>query len=308
MANGAHARELPMTERDDDLSQLEAELTQEEAALGSELTRMMAAATELERKVKTVKAVLAEAAMSGEQDPSLAKRVNATKVPPLELDELFENARRARLDAIENRRRASEKIRERAAEWKQQMSALNAQIQNDEKSAQRLAVQIKKSRAVGDETPAVRAMPPALKRSAKAGTPPASPRAAAPTQPAVPAVELDATVLKKRQAQRVKMQAAIDLHSDNNFFSGFSANISEGGVFIATVDHVPMGTTVDLSFSLPTGEKVQAAGVVRWVREINDKDPDSFPGVGVQFTQLDPSAADAIHRFISQRDPMFYVD
>ena len=106
----------------------------------------------------------------------------------------------------------------------------------------------------------------------------------------------------------MQMQAAIDMTSDDNFFSGFSANISDGGLFIATFDYIPKGTQVDLSFSLPTGEKITAPGVVRWIREVNDKDPSSSPGLGVQFADLDEPAQHAIRAFIEQRDPMFYVD
>jgi Tfp pilus assembly protein PilZ len=63
-----------------------------------------------------------------------------------------------------------------------------------------------------------------------------------------------------------------------------------------------------MGFSLPTGERVECKGVVRWVREVNDQHPDVFPGIGVQFAELDPRAQQAIEQFIQQRDPMFYVE
>src|SRR5205823_5272349 len=93
-----------------------------------------------------------------------------------------------------------------------------------------------------------------------------------------------------RQAVRVPMQAQIDFGSDSNFYSGFSTNISDGGVFIATVYVLPLGTEVDLSFTLPNGDSVHTRGVVRWVREVNDRLPDAFPGIGVQFQDLPESA------------------
>ena len=112
----------------------------------------------------------------------------------------------------------------------------------------------------------------------------------------------------KRQNPRVKMQAAVDFHSHNNFFNGFSANISDGGLFIATVNLVPLGTEVDLAFSLPSGDRIEAHGVVRWVRDVNDTLPDAFPGIGVQFSGLNPEAQDAIHQFLAHRDPLFFSD
>lgn len=112
----------------------------------------------------------------------------------------------------------------------------------------------------------------------------------------------------RRERSRVKMQAAITLHSDNNFFNGFSTDISDGGVFIATTHQLPVGTEVDLDFSLPSGQKIVAHGVVRWTREVNDKTPDVMPGLGVQFTKLDAHAQQAIHAFIREREPMFFPD
>lgn len=111
-----------------------------------------------------------------------------------------------------------------------------------------------------------------------------------------------------RISPRVAMQASIDFGSDDNFYNGFSSNISDGGVFIATVNVKPLGTEVDLSFSLPTGAKIEAKGVVRWVREVNDKIPDSFPGMGVEFRGLAASAQQSINDFIAQREPLFYAE
>jgi uncharacterized protein (TIGR02266 family) len=104
------------------------------------------------------------------------------------------------------------------------------------------------------------------------------------------------------------MQVSVDLQSDNNFFNGFSSNLSDGGLFVATVNLLPIGTETDVTFSLPSGHKVIARGVVRWVREVNDNLPDSFPGLGIQFTNLDDGAQGAIASFLAEREPLFYTD
>ncbi|MGA9524700.1 MAG: PilZ domain-containing protein, partial [Myxococcaceae bacterium] len=78
--------------------------------------------------------------------------------------------------------------------------------------------------------------------------------------------------------------------------------------FIATVPTVEIGTEVDLGFSLADGEKLNVQGVVRWVREVNDLTPDIFPGVGIQFVNLDPATAGAIQQFVSSREPMFFPE
>jgi uncharacterized protein (TIGR02266 family) len=104
------------------------------------------------------------------------------------------------------------------------------------------------------------------------------------------------------------MQATIDMRSDSNFFTGFTTNVSEGGIFVATVQSVPRGTTVDLDFTLPGGRPMKVTGVVRWTREVNDKTPELMPGLGVQFAHLPPEVASAITDFVATREPMFFPD
>ena len=112
----------------------------------------------------------------------------------------------------------------------------------------------------------------------------------------------------RRESPRVALHTEIDLCSESNFYSGFATNLSEGGLFIATVSAPPRGTPVELSFTLPGGQKLKARGVVRWTREVNDALPEMFPGAGVQFEELPPEVAASISDFVMQRDPLFYVE
>jgi uncharacterized protein (TIGR02266 family) len=111
-----------------------------------------------------------------------------------------------------------------------------------------------------------------------------------------------------RSSSRVPMQTQVDLSSDSNVFTGFSTNLSEGGVFVATVNLLPVGTPVDLTFTLPGNTRITVKGEVRWTREIDDRVPDVFPGVGVRFVELGVDAAQALHRFVAAREPLFYPD
>ena len=110
----------------------------------------------------------------------------------------------------------------------------------------------------------------------------------------------------RRSLQRVAIEADIGFQSDNNFFTGFSEDISEGGLFISTYDFKAIGTDIDVNFTLPSGHTVIAKGVVRWVREVNPLTPDMLPGMGVQFIDLGADDKSAIETFLSQRAPMFY--
>jgi len=111
-----------------------------------------------------------------------------------------------------------------------------------------------------------------------------------------------------RSSSRIPMQTQVDMTSDSNVFTGFSTNLSEGGVFVATVNLLPVGTPVDLTFSLPGNTRIKVKGEVRWTREIDDRTPDVFPGVGVRFVELGVDAAQALHRFVAAREPLFFPD
>ena len=111
-----------------------------------------------------------------------------------------------------------------------------------------------------------------------------------------------------RIAARVPLHTQVDFSSDSNVFTGFSTNLSEGGVFVATLDLLPVGTPVDLTFTLPGNKRVTVKGEVRWTREIDDRMPDVFPGVGVRFMDLTSDATAALHRFVAEREPLFYPE
>jgi uncharacterized protein (TIGR02266 family) len=110
------------------------------------------------------------------------------------------------------------------------------------------------------------------------------------------------------RASRVRMQAMVNRSSDSNFYTGFATDIGEGGLFVATVQTVPRGTSVDLDVTLPGGRPMKVSGVVHWTREVNDKTPELMPGLGVKFTHLPPEVASAITDFVATREPLFFPD
>jgi uncharacterized protein (TIGR02266 family) len=277
---------------DTELNRAESELLHEETSLHNELTRLLAIGDDLRKKIKTLKHAAAEAAAKGVGDEALTARLSSLSIPPMDTEAPFTESRAARQAAVISRRAATRAVRDRVAELKQALGDVTTQLQGEERQVKKLTSLAKRMKeAVGatDEGPVVE-LPPSPPPQA----PPVSPRRFNPPI--------------ERQAPRVKMQAVIDLQSDNNFFNGFSSNISDGGIFVATVNLLPIGTPVELSFSLPAGGRIEAKGQVRWVREINDQLPDAFPGLGIQFHQLAPAAVDAISAFVSSREPMFYVE
>jgi uncharacterized protein (TIGR02266 family) len=101
-----------------------------------------------------------------------------------------------------------------------------------------------------------------------------------------------------RKLERVSLDADVGWESDNNFFTGWTENISEGGIFIATWQLKPRGTRVQISFTLPGGRKITGEGEVAWTREMNPYDDTQLPGLGVRFLSLDG---------VARRAPIFMV-
>lgn len=108
---------------------------------------------------------------------------------------------------------------------------------------------------------------------------------------------------ERRSHQRYQVSIEVNARSPHNFFSGFCRDISEGGIFLATQEPQPVGSLIDLKFSLPSGHIVCTSGVVRWQRSC--RQGGELPGVGVEFLALSPEDLAAIHEFFKQRDPMF---
>ncbi|MBL8921755.1 MAG: TIGR02266 family protein [Myxococcaceae bacterium] len=297
-----------MTDQDVELSRQEAAQQQDEANLHAELARMVGTSAEYVRRLTQLKAALADAEAKGVRDPQVSAHVRALAVPTLDGEAPFAQARQLRGQALKARQQATAVVRQQLGQVRAALQQLSQTLATDEQVVQRLVQQAAKPRPAPAPLPAddvglgatlVSAAPPALKPRGGQPINPAATLAAGPaTTPAVP----------KRQSPRVRMQARVDLESDDNFFNGFSANISDGGVFIATVNMLPLGTSVDVGFTLPTGERIECRGVVRWVREVDDRNPQNSPGMGVQFVDLEPRAVQAIERFIEQREPMFYVE
>jgi len=111
---------------------------------------------------------------------------------------------------------------------------------------------------------------------------------------------------ENRVSPRVSLAVDIHLASHSHFFSGLSGDISEGGLFLSTYRSLPIGSVVDLEFSLPGSDRMlQARGKVRWVRDHSAFGPR---GVGIAFDELSPQDRKRIHEFCSVRPPLYYDD
>ncbi|HEX4351576.1 MAG TPA: PilZ domain-containing protein [Polyangiales bacterium] len=124
---------------------------------------------------------------------------------------------------------------------------------------------------------------------------PAKPRGTPSVRPAAP---------KIASGPREKVEANVGATTETNFFVGFSGEISEGGVFIATYATLSIGALAEVLVTLPGNYQFTVPGVVRFVRD--PMDMDSEPGIGIQFEALSPDHRELILRFIRKRPPVFY--
>lgn len=110
------------------------------------------------------------------------------------------------------------------------------------------------------------------------------------------------------RAVRVPYVIEVSVRSEHTFWTGFTQNLTDGGVFLATPREVAIGTIVEFELRLPdTGTPWTVRGEVRWTRAANAAGPGSPPGCGVRFIDLDPDLEARIVSFtLRTRDAMFY--
>jgi len=115
--------------------------------------------------------------------------------------------------------------------------------------------------------------------------------------------------LEERAEPRAAVYASVDLFSENNFWSGLTMNMSEGGLFVATHNIARVGTVLVLHLLLPfEKEPLRTLAQVRWTRAYSGQ-ADVPPGIGLQFVDTDPTTLAKIKRFVAtMREPLFYDD
>jgi uncharacterized protein (TIGR02266 family) len=120
----------------------------------------------------------------------------------------------------------------------------------------------------------------------------------------------EVTVVERRnrtneREPRFDVSLTVSVDSGSNFYVGFTENLSDGGVFVAT--HIPraMGSTVSLLIAIPNGGPIRARGTVAWIREYSESN-DAVPGMGIRFDEVSRDDVDRILAFGRSRQPIFF--
>lgn len=260
-----------------ELLSLESQAAQAEAQLEQELAAAQVAATQAAQHLAQLQATAGK--LAGQEElASVCREVRQLAPPRFEEGQVRAGAITARRAALQHRRKAGEALREALRSFNQRTTELEMRVAHQSKWLSEAQRKVQERQA------------------------------AEVAQVALPTARAAAPAAARRESPRVSMCTEVDLGSDSNFYGGFSTNLSEGGLFIATVATPPKGTLIELTFTLPGGVPIKAQGVVRWTREVNDALPEMMPGAGVEFVDLGPEVAASISEFVMKRDPLFYVD
>ncbi len=114
----------------------------------------------------------------------------------------------------------------------------------------------------------------------------------------------------RRSKDRLDVEVEVGLLADYQFYTGFSQNISAGGLFIATHDILPNGSVFHMTFRIPGVDHLFSCDAeVRWSRTYDGGTLDEMqPGMGVRFVDLSDLEIGLINGYIVGRETLFHED
>ena len=115
----------------------------------------------------------------------------------------------------------------------------------------------------------------------------------------MPQKHAETPAAERRKSPRTGAVIPVDYSTVDAFFSDFTTNINEGGMFVGTDQPHPIDTLVTLRFRLPGGEApCEVTGRVVWVREVEDAEGPR--GMGIEFETLDDATRSRINDLVRE--------
>ena len=103
----------------------------------------------------------------------------------------------------------------------------------------------------------------------------------------------------RRKAPRTHAVIPVDYSTVDVFFSEFTTNINEGGMFVGTDQTHAIDTLVTLRFRLPGSEEpCEVVGRVVWTRDSADEEGPR--GIGFEFETLDDGTRTRINDLVRE--------
>lgn len=103
---------------------------------------------------------------------------------------------------------------------------------------------------------------------------------------------------------RIPVQLLVDFQCNGNYLFDFCEDLGTGGIFIQTANPLEVGTTIDLTFTLPDSKAtIQTKGRVIWVQP-ETTDAKRSSGMGVQFENFDSEQRTQVLEFLQRHAPV----
>ena len=117
------------------------------------------------------------------------------------------------------------------------------------------------------------------------------------------AIRAEQERFSRRRLPRVVLNARVTAQSEDNFFTGLTENISEGGVFVATYSPPSVGESIRINLSVDDEKDLIVSGEVRWHRYDGAGD---VTGCGVQFAALTEEQMERVRKLMMAvpREPL----
>lgn len=142
-----------------------------------------------------------------------------------------------------------------------------------------------------------------MRASSNPSVRPALPELAADTDGPVSGVGPESG--NRRSAERFEVTWSVDCRADQTFLYASIRNISDMGIFVSTLDPLPIGTLITLRFAPPgADEPFILMGRVQWVNAVKPLADNLNPGMGVRFVDL---TIDARERLVEIIHTIAYV-
>ncbi len=110
--------------------------------------------------------------------------------------------------------------------------------------------------------------------------------------------------LSDRQLGRMAARLLVQYgQNPDELNSHYSVNISQGGVFVATQDVIPVGTPLALRVQLPQQkDSLSCKGRVAWLNHPETgKKPQLPTGMGIEFSNLIAEQQAMVHRYLARK-------
>ena len=112
---------------------------------------------------------------------------------------------------------------------------------------------------------------------------------------------------ERRRFPRVLLEADVfvEAETEQSLFKSRLRDLSENGVFIRTTNTRPLGTGVRLRIEIVRRDlRVVVRGIVVHLVDARDETDAAPAGMGVMFTEVDPSSQAALRAMIAMGSPL----